>query len=131
MDGGAWWATDHRVAKSRTQLSDFTFFHFQICLGLHLLFGPAVFSTCFYVLFSFLSCLILVSGSGDKESACSAGDIDVIPGSGQSPGEGNGSPVQYSCLDNPRDGGTWWAAVYEVAQSRTQLTQNSSSSSMN
>ena len=82
MDGGAWWATVHRVAKSQTQLSDFTFFHFQICLGLHLLFGLALFSTYFYVLFSFLSCLILVSGSGDKESVCSAGDIGVIPGSG-------------------------------------------------
>ena len=38
------------------------------------------------------------------------------------PGEGNGNPVQYSCLENPRDGGAWWAAVYGVAQSRTQLT---------
>ena len=36
-------------------------------------------------------------------------------------GEGNGSPLQYSCLENPRDGGAWWAAVYGVAQSRTQL----------
>ena len=36
-------------------------------------------------------------------------------------GEGNGNPLQYSCLENPRDGGVWWAAVYGVAQSRTQL----------
>ena len=44
-------------------------------------------------------------------------------------GEGNGNPLQCSCLENPRDGGTWWAAVYGVAQSRTQLKWLSSSSS--
>ena len=44
-------------------------------------------------------------------------------------GEGNGNPLQCSCLENPRDGGAWWAAVYGVAQSRTQLKQFSSSSS--
>ena len=43
-------------------------------------------------------------------------------------GEGNGTPLQYSCLENPRDGGAWWAAVYGVAQSRTRLTRLSSSS---
>ena len=46
-------------------------------------------------------------------------------------GEGNGSPLQCSCLENPRDGGAWWAAVYGVAQSRTRLKQLSSSSSSN
>ena len=44
-------------------------------------------------------------------------------------GEGNGIPVQYSCLENPMDGGAWWAAVYGVAQSRTRLKRLSSSSS--
>ena len=44
-------------------------------------------------------------------------------------GEGNGNPLQYSCLENPRDGGTWWAAVSGVAQSRTRLKRPSSSSS--
>ena len=44
-------------------------------------------------------------------------------------GEGNGSPLQCSCLENPRDGGAWWAAVYGVTQSRTQLKRLSSSSS--
>ena len=44
-------------------------------------------------------------------------------------GEGNGNPLQYSCLENPRDRGTWWAAVYGVAQSRTSLNRLSSSSS--
>ena len=46
-------------------------------------------------------------------------------------GEGNGSPLQCSCLENPRDGGAWWAAVYGVAQSQTQLKRLSSSSSSN
>jgi len=44
-------------------------------------------------------------------------------------GEGNGNPLQYSCLENPRDRGTWWAAIYGVAQSRTRLKWLSSSSS--
>ena len=52
------------------------------------------------------------------------------PGSGRSPEEGNDNLLQYSCLENPRDGGTWWAAVYGVAQSRTRLKRLSSSSSM-
>ena len=46
-----------------------------------------------------------------------------------STGEDNGNPLQYSCLENPRDGGAWWAAVYGVEQSRTLLTRLSSSSS--
>ena len=45
-------------------------------------------------------------------------------------GEGNGNPLQYSCLENPRDRGAWWAAVYGIAESRTRLKQLSSSSSM-
>ena len=44
-------------------------------------------------------------------------------------GEGNGTPLQYSCLENPMDGGAWWAAIYGVAQSRTRLKRLSSSSS--
>ena len=45
-------------------------------------------------------------------------------------GEGNGNPLRYSCLENPRDGGAWWAAIYGVAQSRTRLKQLSSSSNI-
>ena len=56
-----------------------------------------------------------------KESSCSIGDLGSIPGSGRSPGEGNGSPLQCSCLENPRDGGAWWAAVCGVAQSQKRL----------
>ena len=50
-----------------------------------------------------------------KESACSAGDPSSIPGSGRSPGEGNGNPLQHSRLENPMDRGAWWAAVHGVA----------------
>ena len=46
-------------------------------------------------------------------------------------GEGNGTPLKYSCLENPRDAGAWWAAVYGVAQSRTRLMRLNSSSSSN
>ena len=57
-----------------------------------------------------------------KESACSAGDLGSIPGSGRSPGEGNGNPLQYSCLESPMDRGAWWATVHGVAESRTRLS---------
>ena len=74
MDGGAWWAAVHGVAKSRTRLSDF-----EQTERLHFHFS--------------LSCI----------------------------GGGNGNPLQCSCLENPRDGGAWWAAIYGAAQSRTGL----------
>ena len=48
-------------------------------------------------------------GPDSKESACSAGDLGSIPGSGRSPGEGNSNPLQYSCLENPMDRGAWQA----------------------
>ena len=47
----------------------------------------------------------IAGGSDGKASACNAGDPGSIPGSGKSPGEGNGNPLQHSCLDNPKDGG--------------------------
>ena len=52
-----------------------------------------------------------------KTSACNAGDPGSIPGSGRSPGEGNGTPLQYSCLENPMERGAWRAAVRGVAKS--------------
>ena len=58
-------------------------------------------------------------GSEVKVSACNVGDLDSIPGSGRCPGEGNGNPLQYSCLENPMDQGAWWAAVRGVAKSWT------------
>ena len=63
-------------------------------------------------------------GSEVKASACNAGDLGSILGSGRSPGEGNGTPLQYSRLENPMDGGAWWAAVHGVAQSGTRLSDD-------
>ena len=60
-------------------------------------------------------------GSDSEGSDCNAGDPGSIPGSGRSPGEGNGNPLQYSCLENPMDRGAWWATLHGVTRSRTQL----------
>ena len=83
MDGGAWWTTVHRVTKSWTRLSDFTFF-----LSLH----------------SLKELPWRLSG---KESACHVGDLGSIPGLGRSPGEGKGYPLQYSGLENSMDYSPW------------------------
>ena len=60
--------------------------------------------------------------SDSKELACNAGDLGSIPGSGRSPGERNGSPLQYSCLENPMDRGAWRATGHEVAKGWTPLS---------
>ena len=59
------------------------------------------------------------NGSDNKEFACNAGDPGSVPGSGGYPGEGNGNPLQYSCLDNPMDRGPWWATVHVDTKSQT------------
>ena len=62
-------------------------------------------------------------GSSDgKESASSAGDPGLIPGSGRSPGEGSAYQLQYSCLENPMDREAWWATVHRIIKSRTPLS---------
>ena len=58
-------------------------------------------------------------GLDSNESACNSGGMDLIPGSGRSPEEGNGNRLQYSCLENPMDRGAWWATVYGVTKSWT------------
>ena len=63
-------------------------------------------------------------GSEVKAAACNAGDLGLIPGPGRSPGEGNGNPLQYFCLENPMDGGAWWATVHGVAKSWIRLSDN-------
>ena len=55
-------------------------------------------------------------GSDGKQSACNAGDPGSIPGSGRSPGEGNGNPLQCSCLENSMDRRAWWASVHGDAE---------------
>ena len=89
MDGEAWWAAVHGVAKSRTRLSDFTF-TFQ-----------------FHALEKEIATQDFPGGSEVKVSAWNAGDQGSIPGSGRSPGKGNGTPLQYFCLENPMEGGAW------------------------
>ena len=60
-------------------------------------------------------------GSDGKVSACNAGDLGSIPGSGRTAREGNGNLLQYTCLENSMDGGAWWATVHGVAKS--QMTE--------
>ena len=60
-------------------------------------------------------------GSVGKETACHVGDPGSIPGLGRSPGEGHGSPLRHSCLENPMDRGAWWAVVRGM-ESRTRLS---------
>ena len=61
-------------------------------------------------------------GSVSKESASDVENPGSIPGLGRSPEEGNGNPLQYSCLENPLDRGAWWATVHRIAKSQTQLS---------
>ena len=109
MGGGAWWAAVHGVAKSLTLLSDFTFMHWRRQWQPTPVFLPG--------------------GSQGQRSLVGCrlwGHVELdmteqlhFDFSLACIGEGNGNPLQCSCLENPRDGGAWWAAVYGVAQSRT------------
>ena len=58
-------------------------------------------------------------GSDGKESTCNEGNLGSIPGLGRSPGGGHGNPLQYSCLENAHDRGTWWAIVHGVSKNQT------------
>ena len=64
-----------------------------------------------------------IGGSDGKEPACNAGDLGLILGSGRSPREGNGYPLQCSCVENYIDRGAWWAIVHGVAKSQTRLSK--------
>ena len=69
-----------------------------------------------FVLVQFIAFTSFPHGSAVKNPPANAGDVDLIPGSGRSPGEGNGNPLQYSYMGNPVDRGTWWATVHEVTK---------------
>ena len=69
-----------------------------------------------------LDCKEFPGGSDCKASTYSAGDPGSIPRLRRSPGEGNGNPFQYSCLETPMDGGAWWATVHGVTKSWTQMS---------
>ena len=103
MDREAWRAAVYGVGKSWTQLSDWT--------------ESSTISVCIIIyLHSF------PGGSDSKASACNAGDLGSIPGLGRSPGEGNGNLFQYSCLENPMDGGAWYTTPHWVEKCWTQLS---------
>ena len=72
-----------------------------------------------YVAIQFI--LDFLGGSDGKVSVYNVGDPGSIPGLARSPGEGSGNPLQYSCLENPMEGGAWQATVHEVAKSQTRL----------
>ena len=146
MDRGAWRATVHRVTRSWAWLKRLTCIHVIICYIQFYAFVLKCFCVCIKILLCFqkffnfsgvylliriwhnLSFLINIyrlllhtrgfsGGSDGKEFACKAGDPGAIPGSGRSPREGNGNPLQYSCLENPRDRGTCCTTVHGVAES--------------
>ena len=78
---------------------------------------------CYFAIIMLLFTLLgFPGGSEIKVPVCNAGDLGLIPGSGRFPGEGNGTPLQYSCLENPMDRGAWWVTVHGVAKSRTRLS---------
>ena len=106
-DGGAWWASVYGVAQSQTRLKQLSS-------------SSAICETGY----NHLNEQGFPGGASGKESTCQAGDagdVCLILGSGRSPGRGNGNPLQYSCLENSTDRGSWWTRVHRVAKSRTQL----------
>ena len=98
-------------SQSQTQLS-------TVCVVLQSE-NPAMEGQNFSFLFDLDWCDRFPGGSDGKATSCNAGDLGSILGSGRSPGEGNGNPLPYSCLENPMDGGAWWATVHGVAKSQT------------
>ena len=115
MDGEAWWAAVHGVDKSRTRLSDFTFtFHFP-ALEKEMATHSSVLAW-------------RIPGTGEPGRLPSVGshrvghDWSDLAAAYLYLGEGNGTPLQYSCLENPMDGGAWLATVHGVARSRTRLS---------
>ena len=115
MDRGAWWAAVHGVSKNRTRLSDFTFpFHFP-ALEKEMAPTPVFLPRESQGRGSLVGCRLWGRTESDTtEQLHFHFSLSCI-------GEGNGNPLQYSCLENPRDEGAWWAAVYGVVQSRTRL----------
>ena len=90
-DGGAWWAAVSGVAQSQTRLKRLS---------------------------SSIRNIGLPQWLSGKESTCNTGDVASIPGSGRSPGGGHENRFLYSCLENPRDRGAWWATVYSITKSQ-------------
>ena len=79
---------------------------------------------CVCILFLYSWASLVAQKVKSEKCACNEGDPDSMTGSGKSPREGNGNPLQYSCLENPMDGGAWQATVQGVSKSQTRLTNN-------
>ena len=94
----------------------------QICRTFLFYAGLKQIMICFWIFCETLVPSDFSGSSEGKESACNVGDPGSMPGLGRSPREGNGNPLQYSCLENPMDGGAWQATVHGVANSRTWLS---------
>ena len=107
MDRGTWLITIHGVSKS------------QMWLSMHEHMATPLFQAKNYYFIN----KIFPGDSEVKASACNEGDLGSVPGSGRSLGEGNGNPLQYSCLENLMDGGAWWGTDYWVAKSQTWLSK--------
>ena len=101
-------------------------FEINVCVVFRYIPRSGIAGSCGRYTFSYLknlhTILCFPGGSDGKVSACNGGDLSSIPGLGRSPGEKNDNPLQYSCLENPMDGGTWQATVHGVAKSRTWLS---------
>ena len=78
-------------------------------------------NTCFILIYCFMY-LVFHGGSDSKESTHNVGDLSSIPAWGRSPGEGNGYPLHYPCLENPMDRGAWWTTVDGISKSQTRLS---------
>ena len=109
MDRGAWWVTSHRVTKSRRGLKQFGILTLKAPPS-----GALGQVQCLFSLFPISSQCPLVA----QNPPANAGDLGSIPVVGRSPKGGDSNLLQYSCLENPMDGGAWWAAVHGVVKSR-------------
>ena len=110
------------------RLFTFCFFNHSKCFScVFCVVSPCLDSSIFWGHISvFLSLTLLKDfpgGSDSKESACNAGDPDSVPGLVRSPGEGNGNPLQYSCLETPMDREAWWSTVHWVTKSWAVLNE--------
>ena len=110
------------------RLFTFCFFNHSKCFScVFCVVSPCLDSSIFWGHISVFLLLTLLKdfpgGSDSKESACNAGDPDSVPGLVRSPGEGNGNPLQYSCLETPMDREAWWATVHWVTKSWAVLNE--------